>query len=226
LTDAITLTAIEKNNVSDGSGNFQLGFSTNDFSQGAFILFATNGDITWQSNYDSVTCNANDSSVFTIEADDFGFHNYSVIFDNNIADVYYDGILEGSVAFTCNVTDDVTDASITSRTTYNIISDFYLYGTLPCTPNWSCTGYGLCNISNLRPCTSVTDLNVCGEAYGGDYSEFTPQACGVYAPSYDSEDLAPIAISGIGSFLVVLVSFAGIMAIGVIGTYVIKWFKR
>lgn len=51
----------------------------------------------------------------------------------------------------------------------------YPYGL--CTPNWVCDGYDSCNISNLAPCNSVTDLNSCGGAYGGDYSEFSPQSC-------------------------------------------------
>jgi len=53
-----------------------------------------------------------------------------------------------------------------------------------CTSNWSCSGYGACNISDLRPCNETVDLNVCGEEYSGDYSEFTPQACDYCAPDW------------------------------------------
>lgn len=48
---------------------------------------------------------------------------------------------------------------------------------LPCTPDWVCAGYGACNISDLAPCNSTTDNNACGQAYTGNFSEFTPQSC-------------------------------------------------
>lgn len=46
-----------------------------------------------------------------------------------------------------------------------------------CIPNWACNGYAACNLSDVKPCNSVTDLNACGLLYGGDYSEFTPSSC-------------------------------------------------
>jgi len=46
-----------------------------------------------------------------------------------------------------------------------------------CIPDWVCSGYAPCNISNLAPCNETTDNNACGQAYSGDYSEFTPQSC-------------------------------------------------
>lgn len=46
-----------------------------------------------------------------------------------------------------------------------------------CTSSWSCNGYAACGVTNTQNCNSVTDLNTCGPAYAGNYSEFTPQAC-------------------------------------------------
>ena len=52
-----------------------------------------------------------------------------------------------------------------------------IYGN-PCTPNWTCSGYGSCLANETHVCNAVTDLNTCGVAYGGDYSEFSYQYCG------------------------------------------------
>ena len=46
-----------------------------------------------------------------------------------------------------------------------------------CTANWTCSGYGLCNTSDLRSCAAVIDNNSCGGSYSGDYSEFPPLIC-------------------------------------------------
>jgi hypothetical protein len=60
--------------------------------------------------------------------------------------------------------------------------------TCGCTPNWTCSGYGTCNSSDLQPCNAVTDLNTCNESYIGDYSEFTPQACDFCTPDWICSD--------------------------------------
>ena len=46
-----------------------------------------------------------------------------------------------------------------------------------CTVNWTCSGYDACNSSDLQVCNATTDLNSCGLAYTGDFSEFALQAC-------------------------------------------------
>jgi hypothetical protein len=60
---------------------------------------------------------------------------------------------------------------------YTDISIAFVEDCDACVPDWVCTGYAACNISNLRPCTSVNDQNACGQVYLGDYSEFTPMSC-------------------------------------------------
>lgn len=60
------------------------------------------------------------------------------------------------------------------------------YGALnitnPCVENWTCSGYGSC-VNLTQDCIAVTDENTCGTNYTGNYSEFSPQACGGTAPS-------------------------------------------
>ena len=51
-----------------------------------------------------------------------------------------------------------------------------------CAPNWSCTGYDVCQVGDVRYCDAVVDLNNCGSSYVGDYSEFTPLACDYCTP--------------------------------------------
>jgi len=44
-------------------------------------------------------------------------------------------------------------------------------------PKWFCDGYDTCS-ANYQSCNSVTDANICGDVYSGDYSEFPQQYCG------------------------------------------------
>ncbi|MCJ7768013.1 hypothetical protein MUP79_06450, partial [Candidatus Bathyarchaeota archaeon] len=53
-----------------------------------------------------------------------------------------------------------------------------------CIPDWSCTGFSACNISDEQTCNSVVDLNTCGQAYTGDYTEFGDFTC-----NYCSRDI-------------------------------------
>ncbi len=61
---------------------------------------------------------------------------------------------------------------------------------ISCTPDWTCNGYdaGTCliNDTNTAMCNSVTDANVCGENYTGDFTEFDNQtsACDFCTPNF------------------------------------------
>jgi len=101
----------------------------------------------------------------------------SPISDNQGYGNYYDW-------FSC--TDTTPDDGIcdSTYTEINLTDNYPLASPAPfvgeeenCTPDWSCTGYSACNESNVMLCDTVTDLNTCGEAYSGDYSEFGEFAC-------------------------------------------------
>lgn len=113
-----------------------------------------------------------------------------------------------------------TDIQVFGRDGDVNVSDFYLEGLPFCYPNWSCTAYAACLPNNTQQCNLVTDTNICGDSYTGDYSEFTPQACvyGLtgYNVTYDSTDLPAIVIDGIGKFGVVLVSMIVLVALVVL----------
>lgn len=55
---------------------------------------------------------------------------------------------------------------------------------VPCTPDWNCSLYGNCQPSNESFCISVEDLNMCGESYGGNMSEFTEPCVYVCEPDW------------------------------------------
>lgn len=59
----------------------------------------------------------------------------------------------------------------------NINQKYITFEVGNCNPDWVCSGYSVCNISDLSSCDTVMDNNGCGQAYSGDYSEFSPQAC-------------------------------------------------
>jgi surface protein len=60
------------------------------------------------------------------------------------------------------------------------ITDGGLYEA-PCTPNWTCDTYSVCNSSNIMPCNAVADLNFCGTNFTGDLSDYD-DVC-TYVPS-------------------------------------------
>lgn len=55
-----------------------------------------------------------------------------------------------------------------------------------CIPNWVCSDYGSCNMSDLASCTNVTDTNSCDLSYTGDLSEFSAQSCDYCSQSLDT----------------------------------------
>jgi len=41
-----------------------------------------------------------------------------------------------------------------------------------CVPDWSCSAYGNCSISNTTACLNVSDSNLCGETFDGDLGDY------------------------------------------------------
>lgn len=77
---------------------------------------------------------------------------------------------------TCNSTNDTNSCYATT----GLVSDQYS-GTYTefnttlcdyCLPNWSCSLFGACNISNLKPCLSTADNNVCYSLTGLPSDQF------------------------------------------------------
>ena len=42
----------------------------------------------------------------------------------------------------------------------------------PCIENWTCDTFGVCNESNVLPCTSMADLNMCGTNFTGNITDY------------------------------------------------------
>lgn len=79
---------------------------------------------------------------------------------------------------TTSLANGVYTYSLYSYDTLNNTKDISLTFTIAnCYPEWICNGYATCNQSDLRPCNSVSDSNICGDVYSGDYSEFSPISC-------------------------------------------------
>lgn len=87
-------------------------------------------------------------------------------------------------SFVANGSDNgVWDMYIFGNDTSSNENELYLSFTVDnCIPNWVCSGYGTCNISDLSDCIGATDSNTCGLSYTGDLSEFPPQACDYCSP--------------------------------------------
>lgn len=64
---------------------------------------------------------------------------------------------------------------------------FYLFEE--CVPNWSCSSFGACNVSNVLPCTAVVDGNACGESFMGNLSDYD-DSCVYVAPSEPTDTTA------------------------------------
>jgi hypothetical protein len=68
----------------------------------------------------------------------------------------------------------------------------WFYGApIACTPSWVCDAYAACDVNDEELCNSVTDENVCGESYTGNYSEFTPNVCDFCTPSWVCDGYVP-----------------------------------
>lgn len=107
---------------------------------------------------------------------------------------------------------------------YNIFKvDF----TQLCTPDWSCTGYETCVSPMVNAsCNAVTDLNNCGDGYGGNYSEFTSQTCSYpppitgYVPAHSTSDISGVVIDFGVEFGLQIIAFVGLIALIGIGIWV------
>lgn len=97
---------------------------------------------------------------------------------NNWITAYYNGDLAGVAYFNVSLNQTCINYTFLSTAPY-----------YECNQNWSCNSY-TCNISDSAPCTNVTDLGECGQAYTGDYSEFSPQSC-----NYCIHDLSGLNVS-------------------------------
>lgn len=113
----------------------------------------------------------------------------------------------------------------------DILTDTYGWsitdgGLAPCTPDWTCNGYGACLFNNTKECNSVTDLNICGDTYLGDYSEFPPQLCiyqnNTYVPSHTSTDIAGVVIDFFVEYGIQMVMFVGLIALIMLAIYILN----
>jgi hypothetical protein len=82
-----------------------------------------------------------------------------------------------------------------------------------CIPDWACSGYGAC-IGGHITCNAVTDTNICGESYTGNYSEFTPPFCPTgYASQYGAGDLASMIPDLFGNAFFMVLTLTGVIVI-------------
>jgi len=164
---------------------------------------------------DEMVSGGGGNATFPIHRQAFGNY-YSVDF-YNCSDGDSDGICD-------NVFNDTTTGTTQWYDLYPLSSPAPYN---PCTPDWECNGYEVC-IEPLvnASCNSVLDLNTCGEAYTGNYSEFTPEVCDYgFSGDYDAGDIARATISGIATFLITFSFFIGILVFGILFTFMFKMLK-
>lgn len=106
----------------------------------------------------------------------YGFHNVS---GSNKTST------EGNVTL-YNLTYNVTQQfrACANDTNNNVGCSDWLYFTLDygCTPSWSCSVYGNCNTTGLKPCINVTDSNSCGVGFSGLLNDY--QISCIYCDEY------------------------------------------
>jgi len=88
----------------------------------------------------------------------------------------------------------ITKFSYDASCDYNVSIDNLAYyegfatpSGSPCSPDWTCVGYGTCLENDTKECDTVFDNNACGENYTGDYSEFSPVACDFCEPFWECD---------------------------------------
>jgi len=120
--------------------------------------------------------------------------------------------------------------SPTNFTTYSPQNTLFITEVV-CEPDWYCTGYADECVECEQACDSVLDLNVCGEEYTGDYTEFEPQDCCEeneitgYVAQYSTSDVGKQVVDGLGTAGVELISLAGLLVFGCIIGFLI-WVKK
>jgi surface protein len=109
----------------------------------------------------------------------------------------YDAILNGwgNQIVQYNLTFGVGSTQYTSsgKVGRDILTDTYGWtitdgGLVPCVPNWICSGWDVCQTDDTQPCNEATDTNMCGQQYGGNFSEFEPDVCDFCAPAWNCSE--------------------------------------
>lgn len=116
---------------------------------------------------------------------------------------------------TTNYTINVTENSTTCQET-----------PIPCVSNWTCDAYGICNSSNILPCTEMADLNMCGTNFTGNITNYDTNCTYIPTPEATvSNDITGAVIDngvkmikGFGTFAVLF----GIIIAGIGVSYGIK----
>lgn len=96
-----------------------------------------------------------------------------------------DGVLDEFIYYNRSLDEAEVKTLALGFDTTETITASYEY----CEADWTCSLYGDCNTSDLRPCIAVEDANNCEAqgfdyTYSGDYSEFSPQACDYCTPDF------------------------------------------
>jgi hypothetical protein len=210
---------------------FNLSMSSSDFTFG--FANVSNGDVV------SARINDNAEAIEFYDSDGGwfaeGLCNYGMDYAGEERKVKFFFNTTGYISLyidnvgVCEVYDaNYPTKSLESLTTtfwydYQYIDNLAVYYL--CTPDWSCNGYGTCLINSTQNCNSVTDLNVCGEIYSGDYSEFTSQSCTyveIWTPQHLSSDIPAVVIDFLVEFGLQIIAFVGLITLGVLYVYVIK----
>jgi len=105
-------------------------------------------------------------------------------------------------------------------------------GGIECVSNWTCDTFASCNTSNILPCTSVADLNFCGESFTGNLTDYD-DVCIYVAPAETPNDQNSFTgavmdtgvriVGGLGSVAILVgIIIAGILAFAFVKFIIIK----
>lgn len=167
---------IRSDNTPTFTSELRFGYSSKSMQ---FIVLSNTGNFTFFGLGNTcASSNLTDGEEFYLAPYDTNPHNIDYHFYNNgTMDLYFDNVYRYTFSFSgCDVNDKI---ELVSRFTAEKTDELFICGVNipPCVPNWSCSLFDTCNISDLTVCTDVIDSNSCGELYGGNFSEFGVFTC-------------------------------------------------
>lgn len=144
--------------------NASIGFYFDDAEGTTHILDFSDNNISF---HDITSFYGNNGYSFNITQ-----HNHGNYYYSDYDPIYY------SINCTDNDSNGICDnpfiTNDTLWTDYFPLTEFAPYEEiLPlCSPNWTCSDYGICNYSNIIPCLNTTDLNNCSVAFNGSLADY------------------------------------------------------
>ena len=210
--------------VYDDMGNHVIYFSIDNGNDQYAEIYVTQGDTSYQlegTNYAHLDTNV--SRTLGWHKWEIDINSTTIVFSIDETEVLTGGVEMG---FTNLITGSAYWLGGTSIYFDNVL----LFAFPMCMPDWNCSVFDDC-VEGNQACLNVTDLNTCGEPFGGLLSDYD-ESCEVvppitgYVPLFKSGDLPGLFGDLLGNGLYVLIGLTGLAVLGVVGYFGVQQVRK